>query len=318
MTRDHHFDEQHDSGGSGPRAEVAQDPHRFVVAPVVDDVFKHEGVAGGHAVEERPPDHFHPVFNAPFTQQRRSARDHVGQVEQHPTGGRRRREDRRKQAAVSAADVHDRPERREVVGRHDHRRPQVRKAGHGLIEQVSEFRGRGAVGPPVHPAQCRYARLARPYRTRQHAPVFPVQPRAVEPCRPRERRRCARAQGVRQRIEVVAAVTVLSEHATGDQRAQQPGERLRVRVDLACQVVNRERSVRQCIGQPEIGGRGDRLRHPAREDHLEHRRLGRRQPLVQPEKVVTCGLDSTGEPGRRPFGSDCHGRMLSIRGRENS
>ena len=298
MLGDDQFDQQHRGSGAGRRANVAQDLRRLFVGPVVDDVLEDVGVATGrNAVEKRPLRDTHPVGDVVFAQQARCIRDYPRQVVKYAPRCRRSRQDGGQQRTVPAAHVDDRRVGAEVVAGHHRRVRQFRNARHRLVEKFGKLGLPGEVVEAFLAAQCGHDRAPGSDRVHHQGPTFALFPRPVELCRPSHRDRCVRTQGGGKGIQLIASVAAMTEDALADQGPQQPAQRVRVGAYPGGQLLDRQRSVSQGIGDTELGRHGDRLRRPGGNDHLHHRCRRGCQPLMEPIQVVANPLDNAGQLG---------------------
>ena len=108
------------------------------------------------------------------------------------------------------------------------------------------------------------------------------------------------AQRVRERVEVIAPVAQLTEHAAADQGPQQAADGVGIRIDRVGQLVDRQRAVRQRIGDAEIGRSGNRLRDPS-----IRRSFPSSRPVAEPYSGATDRRD--GEQYRRSEQSERDG-----------
>ncbi len=155
-------------------------------------------------------------------------------------------------------------------------------------------------------AQCRDDRIPGSDRIHQQCPALALFLRPVEPCRRSHRHRCVGTQRVGKGIQLIAAVAAMTEDAPADQCPQQPAQRVGVRIHPDRQLVDRQRPVREGIGDTELRCHSDRLRRPAGNDHLHHRCRRGYQPLMEPIQVVASPLDDAGQLGGWHLGGRRH------------
>src|SRR5581483_719912 len=204
---------------------------------------------------------------------------------------------RRQQPAVPTADVDDRAEAGEVVGGDDGRERERRNARHRVVEDRGESGFVGEVLDNLLAPQLGDRGLAGADRLRQVAPMFAVLRRTHEPGHARKRNLGVRPQRVGERRQFVAAIAAPTEDAPPAQRSEETAECVGVGVHASRQLVGRQRSLGQGVGDAQIRRGGDGLRNPRAEDHFQHHGLRRRSPLLKATEVVSSAFNSAGHFG---------------------
>jgi hypothetical protein len=163
---------------------------------------------------------------------------------------------------LPAADVDERADSAEVVGRRH--RPCRRRGlrGHEVVEERPLLGVLAVVAEeanPVHAVECR---LPRPHGVQQVPPRAPERLAAVEQhARPHRVRRVA-AERLGHRRQDEPPVVRLREHARAGQQPQHAVERRRVGPGRAGEVVRGARPAGEEIGDAQLGRDVDRLGEP--------------------------------------------------------
>ena len=266
--RDHGVDDHEPPCRRNHAAAVAEDPHAGVVGPVVEDVLHQIRVAaGGNGVEEASCFDDDAPLERCAGEALARARNHVVEVVHDAANGGVLLQNRGEQRAIAAADVDDRATVAEIVGGQHRRNLRRRDAVHRLVE------GGGLCGRGL---QVLEEALAEDATKRWLAgadagrEVGPGEHRRARPsvARPAaERPRDAGAQRIAERRLTKSPLRVLGEDADARERSQQAVQRVRVRADPRGKRRRRERPVVERVGDPELRGGADRLRHPAAGHH---------------------------------------------------
>ncbi len=323
------LEDEHPPMGWQGAAHVAEDAHAGLVVPVVHDRLQQVAVsAGGHRGEEVAGDHLDAVGDPGRGQHWAGAGDDRRQVEEGAVHRGVRGHDPGEEGAGATADVADGSARREVAAGGHRVDLHARGLGHRGGEQRTG--GRVVLGqllPEGAAERGARRRVAGANRVQQLSPHGEVPRRPPEPGPGGERSRVRGRQPRRDPVVGESAVASSSEHAAGDEVAQEPLEGVGVGVDGCRQGVGVGGTARQRRGDPELGSDGERRGVEHAQGPLDQDQLGRADRVVQARARVPGGEDGAQDPGRRqapchattgaPRPSPCpaHRRRTSSRGR---